>query len=678
MHGLAFGSLGPRTPSSRYPAKASCNTPVRFSADVMSDPHLLLRVQAVVVSLADGTAEGMTDVVELEHIGNDAYSGSWMPRGVGKYRFFFRAWVDEYSTWLHGAERKLRAGVFADLDLKEGEEILSSRLSRYTDMHSRTASLDLDTSLDLDIAQALLSPFLPIVEEENFERVSELVGELRSVADDDELPLERLRDPAVMKLASLPRQEAKVAMSEQLDIEVARSLASASAWYEVFPRSVGGFRGLSSLLPKIAEMGFEVVYLPPIHPIGVTNRKGRNNSLQALKADPGSPWAIGSALGGHDAIEPSLGTMEEFEELIARSKEQGLELALDLALQCSLDHPWVLEHPEWFKHRPDGTIAFAENPPKRYEDVVSIDFLPDNEEDRRALWNAVAQIVLFWLGKGVRIFRVDNPHTKPFGLWEYVISRAKERDPGVIFLAEAFTREKVMYHLGELGFDQSYTYFTWRHSPSEVREYVETLSRPPLSWYFRPNFWPNTPDILPGVLRNGSGAAFALRYVLAATLVSSYGIYSGFEYCENEPFSSKNEEYSNSEKYEIIKRNYDQVSPLGELITKMNGFRRVHKSLTQSANILFMDTSNPHHLAYCRRSADGSDTTVMVVNFDPSGVQEGLLYLPDWLFEQLGAMELIVDDILTGAQYRWGTSEVYIRLDPKVSPAHVVTVRPDR
>jgi starch synthase (maltosyl-transferring) len=462
--------------------------------------------------------------------------------------------------------------------------------------------------------------------------------------------------------------------SERLPLWVDRERALFGAWYELFPRSHGGLAGTRDHLAYIARLGFDVVYLPPIHPIGRSHRKGPNNTLTAGPDDPGSPWAIGSEEGGHTAVHPDLGTFTDFEALVARAHDLGMEIALDYALQCSPDHPWVKEHPEWFRRQPDGSIAYAENPPKKYQDIVPINFWPDEERDRTALWDACKEIVDFWIGKGVRIFRVDNPHTKPTAFWAWLIPAVQKQHPEVLFLAEAFTRPKVMAKLAEVGFSQSYTYFTWRTAKWELQHYLEELAHGPTADYMRPNFWPNTPDILSGPLRNGPPAAFRQRLILAATMTPSYGIYSGYELCENEPMADTNEEYLRSEKYELKRRDFDSPRSLAPLIEQLNDIRRRHPALQRLRTVRFHQSTNDQVLAYSKHTEDRSDVVLVVANIDPLHAHETTLGL------DLGVLGLAWDqpyevyDELSGQAFRWQGADPYVRLDPHQA-AHVFHVR---
>ncbi|HKY15091.1 MAG TPA: alpha-1,4-glucan--maltose-1-phosphate maltosyltransferase, partial [Microthrixaceae bacterium] len=463
-----------------------------------------------------------------------------------------------------------------------------------------------------------------------------------------------------------------------------RPAARFAAWYEIFPRSQGTdptrsatFREAEARLPAIAAMGFDTLYMTPIHPIGHTKRKGPNNSLVAGPNDPGSPYATGNEFGGHDAIAPELGTLQDFRHFLGAARESGLELAMDFAIQVSPDHPWVTEHPEWFHHLPDGTIRYAENPPKRYQDIHPINFWPE-EEARLALWNACHEILEFWIGHGVRIFRVDNPHTKPLAFWAWLLPEVWADHPDVVFLAEAFTHPAMMHELAAIGFSQSYTYFTWRTSAYELRSYVEELAFGPHAATFRPNFWPNTPDILSGPLRNGPRAAFEIRAVLASLLAPSWGVYSGFELCENSPASPDNEEYHDSEKYRIVERDWTDPDSLAPLLRRLNEIRRAHRSVGRLDNIRFHDTEDPDVLAFSRR--DGEDVLLVVVNLDPHVPHETMVRL------DLGALGLAdgqrfdVHDELSalvgesGDRWTWNGWHNYVRLDPAERVGHVFAV----
>ena len=464
-----------------------------------------------------------------------------------------------------------------------------------------------------------------------------------------------------------PDRRRATTLEQPLTIDVDRERARFGAWYELFPRSWGGFDGVREQLPGFAELGFDVLYLPPIHPIGHTNRKGRNDAPVAGPEDPGSPWAIGSPSGGHEAVHPDLGTVQDFEALCAAAAEHGIEIALDFAIQCSADHPWLREHPDWFQQRPDGTLKYAENPPKKYQDIYNVDF---DCAEWRALWEALRDLVLLWVQRGVRIFRVDNPHTKPLAFWEWLIAEVRARHPEVIFLSEAFTRRAVMRELAKVGFDQSYTYFTWKNSRWELSDYVAELAHGEERDYFRPNFFVNTPDILTEYLQHGGRPAFEARLVLAATLSPSYGIYSGFEHCENMPVREGSEEYLDSEKYEIKQRRLD--GPLLPLVRRLNAIRRQTPALQRFENVEFLDAANEALIAYAKRSGD--DVLVAVVNTDFRHAQQGWLSIPHELGLP-GAFDVV--DLLDDRRYEWRTGGNYVRLDPGVRVAHLMrAVRP--
>jgi starch synthase (maltosyl-transferring) len=530
-------------------------------------------------------------------LGNDRWAGSFDLDRPGRWQFTVEGWLDRLASWRWEVQRKVDGGQ-TDLasELLEGARLYG------------VGSLSLEEGLGR-------------ADEERHERTA------------------------------LPRP---------LEIDVDRELARFGSWYELFPRSWGGFAGVERVLPELAELGFDVVYLPPIDPIGRTNRKGRNNSLDPTPADPGSPWAIGAEEGGHTAIHPDLGTLEEFERLVAQARELGIEICLDFAIQCSPDHPWLTEHPEWFHRRPDGTLKYAENPPKRYQDIYNVNF---DSEDWRGLWAALLDVVRFWVDHGVRVFRVDNPHTKPLALWEWLIAEIRRDAPEAIFLSEAFTRPAMMTALAKAGFAQSYTYFTWKNTKAELVEFVEQVR----SWerFYRPNFFANTPDILHAYLQTGGPPAFAARLVLAGTLSPAYGIYSGFEWFENTPVRPGSEEYLDSEKYEIKERALD--GPLLPLIRRLNGVRRASPALQHFDNLAWLETENDQLLGYAKRT-DG-DVVICVVNLDPFAPQEGLAILP----AALGLPPAFpVRDALADGSYLWHTGRNYVRLDPGAS--HVLQV----
>jgi starch synthase (maltosyl-transferring) len=536
---------------------------------------------------------------EMVDHGSDRWSGAFETDRLGRWQFAVEASVDRAASWRHELERKVEAG-------------------------------QADLASELAEGAALLGVEALTVEE---------------------------------GLADTTGDRSETVTGRMLEVDVDRERARVGAWYELFPRSFGGFAGVEAVLPRLAELGFDVVYLPPIHPIGRTNRKGRNNALEAAAGDPGSPWAIGSEEGGHTAVDPGLGTLADFERLVARGAELGVEIALDFAIQCSPDHPWLREHPEWFHRRPDGTLKYAENPPKRYQDIYNVNF---DSEDWRGLWQALLDVVLFWVARGVRIFRVDNPHTKPLPFWEWLIAEVRAEHPDTVFLAEAFTRPVPMAALAKAGFSQSYTYFTWKNTKAELSEYLLDLTRPPLPEFFRPNFFVNTPDILHEYLQAGGRPAFEARLVLAATLSPSYGIYSGFENVENVPVRAGSEEYLGSEKYEVKQRSLDGV--LLPLVSLLNRARRENAALRRLDNLTLLETRNDQLFGYAKR--EPGNTVIVCVNLDPGQEQKGLVLVPP----ELGLpAAFAVADALSGQSFGWNSSVGnYVELGPGKSHLLVV------
>ncbi|MBW8826218.1 MAG: alpha-1,4-glucan--maltose-1-phosphate maltosyltransferase [Acidobacteria bacterium] len=639
---IVIDDVRPRTPSGTFPPKAAEGELVAVSADIFKDGHDLLAGR--VRTCGPGGAWESWPMVDL---GNDRWETTVRLVGVGRHQLVVEAWADRYATWRHDVEAKVGAAQDVTTELDEGVLLLDA-----------------------------LVPHVPELRRPLVEEAAAALGRTTCTVD---VRLNAGLDDAVAAALAGVAVPAEVTASEPLAIWVDRERALFSAWYELFPRSEGGFARAAKRLRAIAEMGFDVVYLPPIHPIGHTDRKGKNNTLDPGPDDVGSPWAIGSELGGHAAIHPDLGTRDDLRAFIDEASALGMEVALDYALQASPDHPWVREHPEWFHHRPDGTIKFAENPPKKYQDIYPINFWPAKEKDRVALWQACKAILDHWIDQGIRIFRVDNPHTKPMAFWAWLIPAIQNDHPDVLFLAEAFTRPKVMAKLAEVGFSQSYTYFTWRTTKWELAEYGREVSEGPTADYMRPNFWPNTPDILAGPLRNGSPAAFRLRAVLAATLVPSWGIYSGYELCENQPASDTNEEYLNAEKYELKERDWGgQLAgeTLVDLLTELNRVRRDHAAFQRLRGLRFHHTNNDQLIAYSRSSDDGGDVVLCVVNLDPLHAQDDLLALD---LDALGLRDgqaFDVYDELTGQLFAWQGPSAYVRLDPEQAPAHLLHVRP--
>ena len=639
---ITIDAVHPATPSREFPTKAVVGERVAMSADIFRDGHDLLAAR-VRWRRVGHNGKGRWHTVPMVDRGNDRWDAIITPTQIGRHELVVEAWRDRFATWRHDVEIKAAAGDDVEIELEEGARILEA------------------LAAGLGVPQQ--------------RRIHDAVAGLRRGSCNVHVRLNAGLDDQVARLvAGVP--DVDLTESRPVPLWVDRPRALVGAWYELFPRSEGGLDGAAKRLRALADMGFDIVYLPPIHPIGITDRKGPDNTLGAGPDDPGSPWAIGAAEGGHTAIDPGLGTLDDFHRFCGEARDLGLEVALDYALQCSPDHPWVHEHPEWFWRRPDGSIRYAENPPKKYQDIFPINFWPEREADRRALWAACRDVLRYWIDQGIRIFRVDNPHTKPMAFWAWLIERIHRDHPDVIFLSEAFTRPKVMAKLAEVGFTQSYTYFTWRNEPWELRDYVNELAYGPTADYMRPNFWTNTPDILSGPLRNGPPAAFRMRLVLAATLVPSYGMYSGYELYENEPASDTNEEYLHSEKYEIRRRDWGRADSLAPFIATVNDIRRRHPALHWLRNIRFHESTNDRFLVWSKGHRDEGDLVLVVVNLDPHNAHETILGL------DLGAIGLpwqgpyTASDELTGDVYTWDGPSPYVRLDPwQGQVAHILSLR---
>jgi starch synthase (maltosyl-transferring) len=638
-------NVQPEVDGGRFPAKRISGDEVSVEADAFTDGHDLLACE--ILYRKDGAADW--SAVPMAPLGNDRWQGRFPVEGVGRYAFTVRGWVDHFATWRRGLEKKAAAAQDVRVDLLAGSALVRAAAERASGADARK----------LAKAASALSGARPAAV-----RVAQAL------------------DAALAELvARHPDRSRAGTYDRELGVVVDRPRARFSAWYELFPRSTaaepgrhGTFKDCEALLPEIAGMGFDVLYLPPIHPIGRTHRKGPNNRAQAGPDDHGSPWAIGSTEGGHQAIHPELGTRADFRRLVKGAAAHGLEIALDIAFQASPDHPWVREHPSWFRRRPDGTVQYAENPPKKYEDIYPFDF---ETGDWRALWAALKDVFLFWIREDVRIFRVDNPHTKPFAFWEWLIGEVKREDPDVLFLSEAFTRPKVMYRLAKLGFTQSYTYFAWRNRRREIEEYFTELTQPPVSDFFRPHLWPNTPDILTEYLQQGGPPAFRTRIVLAATLGASYGIYGpAFELAENRPREAGSEEYLDSEKYQL--RSWDRGArhSLRGLITRLNAVRRAHPALHADRGLHFHGVDNEHLLCYSKATADLSNVVLTVVNLDPVRPQSGWVDLDEAELGLQPGQPFGVHDLVGGARYTWQGRANFVLLDPAVQPAHVFEVRP--
>ncbi|MCC7499226.1 MAG: alpha-1,4-glucan--maltose-1-phosphate maltosyltransferase [Bryobacterales bacterium] len=642
---VVIETVKPEIECGRFPIKRVVGDSIVVAARVFADGHDM--VSAGLIYSPPACDDWIQ--VKLSATGNDWWQGNFTVDHLGVYRYSVRGWVDRFKTWRRDTRKKLDAGQDVSVDLITGGQLLvgaterahGSDLIRLRAFHAMLdgSGVTLDEKLELALGAELA----------------------RLMEDSPDITL-------------------STRYEKVLEVIVDRKRAVFGAWYEMFPRSAspdphrtGTLADVEARLPYVAGMGFDVLYLPPIHPIGRAYRKGKNNAAAARPNDAGSPWAIGSVEGGHQSIHPDLGTLDDFRRLVERSHDYGVEIAIDIAFQCSPDHPWVKEHPQWFRHRPDGTIQYAENPPKKYQDIYPIDF---ETADWENLWKALHGVLRFWLDQGVRIFRVDNPHTKAFPFWEWVIREVKRECPSVIFLAEAFTRPAVMYRLAKLGFTQSYTYFAWKRWRWELAEYARELAQTEAIEYFRPNFWPNTPDILTDQLQTGSRAMYQIRLILAATLSSSYGIYGPvFELMEHEPLRPASEEYLDSEKYQV--RHWDLNSPdsLAPLITRVNQIRRENPALHSNWRLQVHETDNDALLCYSKRDAKGRNTILVVVNLDPGRRQWGFIHLDMAALGLRWSQEYQAHDLLTGARYGWLGARNYVELDPGARvPAHIFRI----
>jgi starch synthase (maltosyl-transferring) len=641
---VVIEGLEPEIDGGRFAIKGVVGEKVVVRADVFVDGHD--RVDTSLLYRKSG--EQTWQEVPMRPLMNDRWEGMFIPEDVGLYYYTVRGWVDPFETWQHSLRKKAEAGQDVKLELVIGTGLIEG---------AARAAVGIDA-----------------------ERLAMAVKTLTSEGDPSTVVSHALRAELMESVKRLLDKRLATIYHRELPLVVDRKKAIFSAWYERFPRSCssepgrhGTFKDCERLLPEIGKMGFDVLYFPPIHPIGRTHRKGRNNSPVAGPGDPGSPWAIGGPEGGHKSVHPELGTLEDFRRLVSKAGEYGIEIALDLAFQCSPDHPYVKEHPEWFRWRPDGKVQHAENPPKSYEDIYPFDFECDQW---KALWEELKSVARFWIEQGVRIFRVDNPHTKPFDFWEWLVGGIKEAHPDVIFLAEAFTRPKIMYRLAKLGFSQSYTYFAWRNTKWELKSYFEGLAQPQVRDHFRANLWPNTPDILTEYLQMGGRPAYMARFVLAATLSSAYGIYGpAFELCENLAKEPGSEEYLNSEKYEI--RHWDTKRPesLKGLITRVNKIRRENPALQGCGNLMFHPTDNDQLVCYSRQTEEASNIILVVVNLDPHHAHSCTVELPLAQLSLDTRQPYQVHDLLSDVRFLWYGSKNYVELDPKIIPAHIFRIR---
>ncbi len=641
-------NVHPEIDGGRFAVKRTAGEQVLVTADIFTDGHDAL--SACVLFRRSGESSWHETPMQAEV--NDAWHASFEVLELGQYEYTIHAWIDHFSSWRRDIKKKADAGVEILNDILTGAGLVREAVERAPE----------EFALELQGFVNLL------------EAPKEGGGGLQ------EALAAALDDKLARLMAQFPDRRAAREYEKTLVVEVDRERARFGAWYEMFPRSStaeagrhGTFRDCIERLPYVAEMGFDILYLPPIHPIGRDHRKGKNNNPKCLPEEAGSPWAIGAAEGGHKAIHPQLGTLEDFHQLVAAAREFGLEVALDIAFQCAPDHPYVKEHPDWFRWRPDGSVQYAENPPKKYEDIYPLNF---ECGDWKKLWEELKSVMLYWVDQGVRIFRVDNPHTKPFEFWEWAIREIKKQHPDIIFLAEAFTRPKVMYRLAKLGFSQSYTYFAWRNNKWELTEYFTELTQTDVREFFRPNLWPNTPDILTEYLQADGRPAFVARLVLAATLGANYGIYGpAFELCENKPLHAGSEEYLNSEKYEI--RNWDINRPdsLKELIARVNQIRHENPAFESNERLRFHSLDNDELIAYSKVTKDLSNIILVVVNLDVRHTQSGWLDVPLDDFGLDPHQTYQAHDLLTESRFLWQGSRNYIELNPQVMPAHILKIR---
>jgi starch synthase (maltosyl-transferring) len=617
-----------------YPAKRTAGERVDVTASIFGDGHDHIRACLFYKKEVEGTWVETA----MNPTFNDEWLASFYVEEKGNYFFTIHAWVDHFDTWYDGFKKKAEAKVDVKVELMEGAAMLRKLGEKKPTLLVLAKKLEDKTHYAESIALIVNTDFSKIVLEN-------------------------------------PLKEIYTSLDREYPVVVERSKANFSSWYEFFPRSSsleagkhGTFQDCIKLLPRIASMGFDVLYFPPIHPIGKVNRKGKNNNIRAAAGEPGSPWAIGSDEGGHKSVLSSLGTLEDFKRLIGDSKKAGIDIAMDIAFQCAPDHPYVKEHPQWFKLRPDGSIQYAENPPKKYQDIYPFNFESD---DWKALWDELLSVFLYWIDQGVRIFRVDNPHTKPIPFWRWLIAEVKQKDPDVIFLSEAFTRPKIMASLAKVGYTQSYTYFTWRVAKQELIDYMNELVNGPSRNFFRPNFWPNTPDILPYHLQHQSENSFIFRYALAATLSSNYGVYGpAYEFYENTPMEGK-EEYFNSEKYEVRHYDWKRTNRMTDIMTLVNKARKENKALQSTRNLQFCAIENPNLIAYLKATDDLSNIVLIVVNLDPNTLQSGYVQLPKGKLRLGDKINVKMHDLVTDEHYTWAQEWNFVEINPHKMPFHL-------
>ncbi|MBO1078207.1 maltotransferase domain-containing protein [Roseomonas haemaphysalidis] len=630
MPRIAIEAVSPAVDDGRFAVKRAVGQEVTVTADVFTDGHTRIAVRL----LWRAADEADWHELPMKALPNDVYTATFVPERIGRHFYTVEAWVDVFASFDNEITKKHAAGIDISLERREGRALLQAAAGRMGEHAGHLAQV-LDAEQDAPPEQAVAL----------FTSAETRAAMLAA----DPRPFRERREP--------------------LPLDVERREAGFASWYEIFPRSQtddparhGTFRDVIGQLPRVRDMGFDVLYFTPIHPIGKKNRKGRNNTLTPGPDDVGSPYAIGSEAGGHDALHPELGTIEDFRALVAAAKEHRLELALDFAIQCSPDHPWLKEHPGWFDYRPDGSIRYAENPPKKYEDIVNVDFY--KPDAMPALWLALRDAVLFWVKEGVTLFRVDNPHTKPLPFWEWMIAEVRARAPEAVFLSEAFTRPKVMYRLAKVGYSQSYTYFTWRNEAWELRQYLEELNQAPVSDFFRPHFFVNTPDINPEFLQTSGRPGHLIRAALAATLSGLWGVYNGFELCEATPVKPGKEEYLDSEKYEIKVWDYDRPGNIVPEITALNGIRRENPALQTHLGVTFLPSGNDKVLAYLKRTPDGSNAVLVLVSMDPHAPVDCWYEVPHWLLGAPAGGPILAENLLSGGEESWTGTHRHHRFDP--------------
>jgi len=635
-------NVSPVVEGGHFPAKTVINDDIPITADIFGDGHDEVAASVFVKHQTD------TDwrEIPMRFVINDHWKAVLPADKLGFYEFEVIGWIDHFATWRKGLKKKFEAGQDILIELKIGAELLE---------HA--------AALADDPAKAKLQQWIQLFKNP----ASPEAGVELALSDD------------IYQTMYYYRQKDFITAYPQIfKIEVERKRAGFSTWYELFPRSVaaeegkhGTFKDVLALLPRVAQMGFDVLYFPPIHPVGEKNRKGKNNSLTSQPGEPGSPWAIGNRKGGHKAINPDLGTLADFKKLVAAARKLDIEIAMDIAYQCAPDHPYVKEHPQWFKWRPDGTVQYAENPPKKYEDILPFNFETDDWEN---LWKELKSVIDYWIDAGISVFRIDNPHTKSLRFWEWMIREVRKQHPETIFLAEAFTRPRVMERLAKAGFNQSYTYFTWRNEKWEIEQYMNELTKTDMRYYFRPNFWPNTPDILPEALSNDGENAHIMRLLLAGTLSSNYGLYGPvYEFNINKPHPGK-EEYTDNEKYELKHWDWRKYTRTGEIITRLNRIRRQNTALQSTWNIDFAETTNSQIICYVKTDFKTNNKLIVAVNLDVYNTQGAMVRIPPDKLGVKAGEPYRVADLLSGSKYRWQNEWNYVELNPYAMPAHIFLV----